>query len=152
MKVLKCVLVDHSKKESENAEVRFFVTELDEVAKGDIFAVWAHGKLAYAKVKKVFAKYEYLSSDNNGIAREDLPVALNRIDFKSYNVFKKVQAKLKRLQACLEERIVDGKKEKTIAEAMKGLKGEAKAEVEAILKNIATIESNPESVLDEDED
>lgn len=152
MKVLKCILVDHSKKEPADAEVRFFVTELDEVAKGDIFSVWAHGKLTYAKVKKVFAKYEYLSSDNDGIAREDLPVALNRIDFKSYNVFKKVTAKMKRLQACLEERIIDGKNEKTIAEAVKGLKGEAKKEVEAILKDIATIEANPEAVLEDDED
>lgn len=151
MKVLKTILVDHTKKEPEFAEVRFYVTDLDEVTKGDIFAVWAHGRLAYAKVKKVFAKYEYLASDNDGIAREDLPWALNRIDLTSYNVFKAATAKMKRLQACLQERIVDGKAEKTIAEAMKGLKGEAKKEVEAILKDIATLEANPESALESDD-
>ena len=151
MKVLKCILVDHSKKESENAEVRFYTTELDEVAKGDIFSVWAHGKLTYAKVKKVFAKYEYLASDNNGVAREDLQPVLNRVDFKSYNVLKKVAAKMKRLQACLEERIIDGKNEKTIAEAVKGLKGEAKEEVAAILKEIEAIKANPDSVLDDED-
>lgn len=151
MKVLKCLLVDHTKKEDCSDEIRFFVTELDEVAKGDIFSVWAHGRLAYAKVKQVYAKYEYLASENNGIAREDLPVAMNRIDFKSYNIFKKMGAKMKRLEACLQERLVDGKKKQTVAEAMKGLKGEAKAEVEAILKNIANLEADPESVLaDED--
>lgn len=152
MKVLKCVLVDHTKKVPECAETRFYVTEMDEVAKGDIFSVWAHGRLAYAKVQKVFAKYEYLSSDNNGVAREDLPVALNRIDFKSYNIFKKVQAKMKRLEACLEERLVDAKKGKTVDEAMKGLKGEAKAEVEAILKGIAELKVNPEAAVENDED
>lgn len=151
MKVLKCIMVDHTKKEPANPETRFYVTELDEVCKGDIFSVWAHGKLAYAKVKKVFAKYEYLSSDNGGVAREDLPVALNRIDFKSYNVFKKVTAKMKRLEACLQERIVDGRNEKTVAEAIKELKGEAKKEVAEILKQIEAIKADPEAVL-EDED
>lgn len=151
MKVLKCVLVDHTKKTPEFAETRFYTTEIDEVAKGDIFAVWAHGKLAYAKVVKVFAKYEYLASDNGGVAREDLAPAMNRIDFKSYNIIKKVQAKLKRLTACLQERIVDGKGEKDIAEAVKGLKGETKAEVEAILSGIAELKANPESVLDDED-
>lgn len=151
MKVLKCVLVDHSKKTPECPETRFYTTELDEVAKGDIFSVWAHGRLAYAKVVKVFAKYEYLASDNNGVAREDLLPVLGRIDFKSYNVVKKVQAKLKRLTACLQERIVDGKGEKDIAEAMKSLKGEAKAEVGAILADIDALKANPESVLDDED-
>lgn len=151
MKVLKCMLVDHTKKTPEYPETRFYTTELDEVAKGDIFSVWAHGKLAYAKVVKVFAKYEYLASDNNGVAREDLLPVLGRIDFKSYNVVKKVQAKLKRLTACLQERIVDGKGEKDIAEAVKGLKGEAKAEVGAILADIDALKANPESVLDDED-
>lgn len=150
MKVLKCILVNHTKKEPDCPETRFYVTDIDEVAKGDIFAVWAHDKLSYAKVKKVFAKYEYLASDNNGVAREDLPIALGRIDLKRYNVFKKVQAKLNRLQACLEERIIEGKVGKNIDEAAKSLKGEAKAEVNAILAAIKQVKEDPESVLNED--
>lgn len=151
MKVLKCVLVNHTKKESDDAEVRFYATQLDEVAKGDIFSVWAHGKLAYAKVKKVYARYEYLASENNGVSLEDLPQAMNRIDFKSYNIFKAVAAKTKRLTAVLQERLLDGRKEKELADAMANLKGQTKVDVKAILDDLKALEANPESALDNED-
>lgn len=151
MKVLKTVLVNHTKKESDDAEVRFYATQLDEVAKGDIFSVWAHGKLAYAKVKKVYARYEYLASENNGVSLEDLPQAMNQIDFKSYNIFKAVAAKTKRLTAVLQERLLDGRKEKELADAMANLKGQTKVDVKAILDDLKALEANPESALDNED-
>lgn len=151
MKVLKTVLVNHTKKESDDAEVRFYVTQLDEVCKGDIFAVWAHGKLAYAKVKKVYARYEYLASENNGVALDDVPQAMNRIDFKSYNIFKAVAAKTKRLTAILQERLLDGRKEKELADAMAGLRGQTKIDVKAICDELKAIEADPESALDNED-
>lgn len=151
MKVLKTVLVNHTKKESDDAEVRFYATQLDEVAKGDIFSVWAHGKLAYAKVKKVYARYEYLASENNGVSLDDLPQAMNRIDFKSYNIFKAVAAKTKRLTAVLQERLLDGRKEKELADAMANLKGQTKVDVKAILDDLKALEANPESALDNED-
>lgn len=149
MKVLKCLIVDHTKKEDYSSEVRFYATNLDEVAKGDIFSVWAHGRLAYAKVQKVFAKYEYLKSENNGVALEDIPVAMNRIDTKSYNIFKAVAAKTKRLTACLQERLEDGKKNRALADALKELKGEAKADAQALIDALKALEENPETALED---
>lgn len=149
MKVLKCLIVDHTKKEDYSSEVRFYTTNLDEVAKGDIFSVWAHGRLAYAKVQKVFAKYEYLKSENNGVALEDIPVAMNRIDTKSYNIFKAVAAKTKRLTACLQERLEDGKKNRALADALKELKGEAKADAQALINALKALEENPETALED---
>lgn len=151
MKVLKGVLVSHTKKENDDAESRFYTTQLDEVAKGDIFAVWAHGKLAFFKVKKVFAKYEYLKSENGGVALEDVPVAMNRIDFKSYNIFKAVAAKTKRLTSALHERICEGTKSREIADALAGLKGEAKADAKALMDALKELETNPESALDNED-
>lgn len=149
MKVLKCLIVNHTKKEDYSSEVRFYVTKEDEVAKGDVFSVWAHGRLAYAKVQKVFAKYEYLKSENNGVALEDLPVAMNRVDFHSYNVFKAVAAKTKRLTACLQERLEDGKKTRAVSDALKELKGEAKADAQALIDALKALEENPESALED---
>ena len=149
MKVLKCLIVNHTKKEDYSSEVRFYVTKEDEVAKGDVFSVWAHGRLAYAKVQKVFAKYEYLKSENNGVALEDLPVAMNRVDFQSYNVFKAVAAKTKRLTACLQERLEDGKKTRAVSDALKELKGEAKADAQALIDALKALEENPESALED---
>ena len=149
MKVLKCLIVNHTKKEDLSDEVRFYVTKEDEVAKGDIFAVWAHGRLAYAKVQKVFAKYEYLKAENNGTALEDIPQAMNRIDFRSYNIFKAMAAKTKRLTACLQERLEDGKKNRSLADALKELKGEAKADAQALLDAIKSLEENPEAALED---
>ena len=149
MFVLKTVLVNHTKKEDANAEVRYYVTQEKEVAKGDIFSVWAHGRLAYAKVQKVFAKYEYLKAENNGIALEDLPVTMNRIDTRSYNVFKAVMAKTKRLTACLQERLEEGKKARTFADAFKELKGEAKADAQALMDAMKALDENPESALED---
>lgn len=149
MKVLKCLIVNHTKKEDYSSEVRFYVTKEDEVAKGDVFSVWAHGRLAYAKVQKVFAKYEYLKSENNGVALEDLPVAMNRVDFHSYSVFKAVAAKTKRLTACLQERLEDGKKTRAVSDALKELKGEAKADAQALIDALKALEENPESALED---
>lgn len=149
MKVLKCLIVNHTKKEDYSSEVRFYVTKEDEVAKGDVFSVWAHGRLAYAKVQKVFAKYEYLKSENNGVALEDLPVAMNRVDFHSYNVFKAVAAKTKRLTACLQERLEDGKKTRAVSDALKELKGEAKADAQALIDALKALEENPELALED---
>lgn len=149
MKVLKCLIVNHTKKEDYSSEVRFYVTKEDEVAKGDVFSVWAHGRLAYAKVQKVFAKYEYLKSENNGVALEDLPVAMNRVDTHSYNVFKAVAAKTKRLTACLQERLEDGKKTRAVSDALKELKGEAKADAQALIDALKALEENPESALED---
>ena len=114
-----------------------------------MFSVWAHGRLAYAKVQKVFAKYEYLKSENNGVALEDLPVAMNRVDFHSYNVFKAVAAKTKRLTACLQERLEDGKKTRAVSDALKELKGEAKADAQALIDALKALEENPELALED---
>lgn len=147
MKVLKTILVNHTKKEPEYAETRFYVTELDDVAKGDVFSVWAHGKLTYAKVKQVMEKHEYLSTENGGTMREDLPIAMNRIDTTTYQINKKAQSELKRLNACLQERIIEGKYQAAIDATIKALTGEAKDEVKAILAKIKGIETDPCSVL-----
>lgn len=152
MKVLKGILVDHTKKENEYAETRFYVTKEDEVAKGDIFSVWAHGRLTYFKVKKVFAKYEYLASENDGVAIEDVMPVLNKLDTKSYNVFKFVLKKTKRLTACLEERVIDGKKQRELSDTIAALKGSAKAEVKAILDDLKALEEDPEAVMDAEQD
>lgn len=149
MKVLKCIIVNHTKKEDLGNEVRFYVTKEDTVAKGDIFSVWAHGRLAYAKVQKVFAKYEYLKSENNGVALEDIPQAMNRIDTRSYNVFKAVAAQTKRLTTCLQERLEDGKKNRALADALKELKGESKADAQALIDALKALEENPESALED---
>ena len=149
MKVLKTVLVNHSKNESAEAETRFYRTDLDEVANGDIFAVWAHGKLAYAKVKKVFNKYEYLKAENGGVELDDVPFALNRIDFKSYNLFKAVSAKTKRLTSALKERIEEMKEKKTLKDVLAGTTKEIRTDVDAILADIEALKANPESALED---
>lgn len=149
MLVMKGILVQHTKKENDNAEVRFYKTELAEVAKSDIFAVWAHGKLAFFKVQKVFAKYEYLKAENGGVALEDVPMAMTRIDTKSYNLFKIVGAKTKRLTAALQERIEEGRKGRALADALTELKGEKKAEAKALLDALKVLEENPESALED---
>lgn len=151
MKVLQGVLVSHTKKENTDAETRFYKTQLDEVAKGDIFAVWAHGKLTFFKVKKVFAKYEYIKSENGGVALEDVPQTLNRIDFKSYNILKAVSAKTKRLTAALQERIIEGKASRDLAADLASLKGESKADAKALLDALKELETNPESALDNED-
>lgn len=149
MLVMKGILVQHTKKENEDAEVRFYTTNVEEVLKGDIFAVWAHGKLAFFKVQKVFAKYEYLKAENGGVALEDVPMAMTRIDTKSYNVFKIVAAKTKRLTAALQERIEEGRKGRAFADALAELKGEKKAEAKALMDAIKALEENPESALED---
>lgn len=152
MKVLKGILVDHTKKENECAETRFYTTKEDEVAKDDIFSVWAHGRLAYFKVKKVFAKYEYLASENGGTAIEDVIPVLSKLDTKSYNVFKFVLKKTKRLTACLEERAIDGKKKRELANTIATLKGSAKAEVKSIMDDLKALDEDPEAVMAAEED
>lgn len=149
MKVLKVVLVNHTKNVAEGAEERFYRTNLDEVAKDDIFACWAHGKLAFGKVRKVYAKYEYLKSENAGVELDEVPFALDRIDFKSYNIAKAVAAKAKRLTSALKERVEEFKEKKTIKDILTGSKGAIREDVDAILADMEALKSNPESALED---
>lgn len=151
MKVLKTILVNHTKKEPECPEIKYLRTTEDTVAKGDVFACWAHGKLAYAKVKTVLNKYEYIKAENGGVDLEDVPFALARIDFKSYNVFKAVSAKTKRLTSALKERVEELKEKKTLKDVLAGTKGKIREDVDEILAAIDELKSNPESALEDAE-
>lgn len=150
MQVLKGLIVDHTKKEDYSSEERFYSVPSDEpVAKGDVFAVWAHGRLAFFKVKAVLQTYEYLKAENNGVLLDDIPFVLTKIDFEAYNINKAYNAKRARLVACLKERISEGASTEEFAASVKSLKGQTKKDAEALLASLKEIDDNPSKALED---
>ena len=150
MQVLKGLIVDHTKKEDFSSEERFYSVPGDaEVQKGDIFAVWAHGRLAFFKVKQAIKTYEYLKAENNNIPLEDIPYVLSKIDFEVYNINKAYNAKRARLVACLKERIQEGATAEEFASSVKSLKGDNKKAAEALLASLKEIDDDPRKALED---
>lgn len=141
-------LITKTGKNAVDGEARVYTFNGD-VAKGDVFSVWAHSELAYFKVKKVINKYEYVSSDNNGVALSDLKPVIQKIDFKSYNLAKKFTAKMRGYLAALHERCEEAKAKGDIESVIKSLKGEKKADVQALVDAIEALKANPESVFED---
>ena len=149
MKVLKGTLVNHTVKEDLTDEVRFYKTTNDTIAKGDIVTVWAHGRLGFLKVKKVLDTFEYLSTENNGVALEDVSLALNKVDTKEYNINKAFLTKKKRIEACIDERIDEGRYETEMAEDLKKVSADKKAEIKALQAKLEALKANPETALED---
>ena len=149
MKVLKGTLVNHTVKNDLDGEVRFYTTNDDSIVKGDIVAVWAHGRLGFLKVSKVLETFEYLSAENNDIELEDVSLALNKIDTKEYNINKAFLAKKKRIEACITERIAEGHFDKVTDEAIKSVSAEKKAEIKALQEQLKALVANPASALED---
>lgn len=149
MKVLNGVLVDHTKKVSVDAEERFYLTTDDSVKKGDIFSVWAHGRLAYFKVMKVMEKYEYLKAENDFVELENIPFALTKVDFEAYNVNKAYVAKRARIVACLKERVAESGLDSDLDTKVKGLKGDAKKDADALVAALKALDADPKTALED---
>lgn len=149
MKVLNGVLVDHTKKVDCDAEERFYLTTDDSVKKGDIFSVWAHGRLAYFKVTKVMEKYEYLKAENDFVELENIPFALTKIDFEAYNVNKAYVAKRARIVACLKERVAESGLDSDLDAQVKGLKGDAKKDADALVAALKALDADPKTALED---
>ena len=141
MKVLNGVLVNHTKKVDCDAEERFYLTADDSVKKGDIFSVWAHGRLAYFKVMNVMEKYEYLKAENDFVELENIPFALTKIDFEAYNVNKAYVAKRARIVACLKERVAESGLDSDLDAKVKGLKGDAKKDADALVAALKALDA-----------
>lgn len=149
MKVLKGTLVNHTTKEDLADEVRFYQTTDNDAAKGDIYVVWAHGRLGFFKVKKVLDTFEYLASENCGVALEDVSLAMTKLDTKPYAINKAFLTKKKRIEACIEERIADGSYEAQVAEDIKKVSADKKAEIKALMAQLDALKANPESALED---
>lgn len=149
MKVLNGVLVDHTKKVDSDAEERFYLTADDSVKKGDIFSVWAHGRLAYFKVMQVMEKYEYLKAENDFVELENIPFALTKIDFEAYNVNKAYVAKRARIVACLKERVAESGLDSDLDAKVKGLKGDAKKDADALVAALKALDADPKTALED---
>ena len=149
MKVLNGVLVDHTKKVDCDAEERFYLTADDSVKKGDIFSVWAHGRLAYFKVMNVMEKYEYLKAENDFVELENIPFALTKIDFEAYNVNKAYVAKRARIIACLKERVAESGLDSDLDAKVKGLKGDAKKDADALVAALKALDADPKTALED---
>jgi hypothetical protein len=67
---------------------------------------------------------------------------------KSYNVLKAFGAKTKGLLAALNERVEEARTKADTTNLIKSLKGESKADVEALVAAIEALKANPESALD----
>ena len=132
IKVLYGYIVEHSKKDPTTRDNRVFLTN-DDAVKGDIFCVWANDKLKYFKVSKVQQKFEYVKADNGGVSLSDLRYVIQKLDLKSYNVLKAFGAKRTKADT---------------TNLIKSLKGESKADVEALVAAIEALKANPESALD----
>lgn len=146
IKVLYGYIVEHSKKDPATKDNRVFLTNEDAV-KGDIFCVWANDKLKYFKVAKVQQKYEYVKADNNGVSLSDLRYVIQKLDTKNYNVLKAFGAKTKGLLAALNERVEEARTKADTTNLIKSLKGESKADVEALVAAIEALKADPESAL-----
>lgn len=149
MKVLNGVLVDHTKKVGCDAEERFYLTTDDSVKKGDIFSVWAHGRLAYFKVMNVMEKYEYLKAENDFVELENIPFALTKVDFEAYNVNKAYVAKRARIVACLKERVAESGLDSDLDAKVKGLKGDAKKDADALVAALKALDADPKTALED---
>ena len=149
MKVLNGVLVNHTKKVDCDAEERFYLTADDSVKKGDIFSVWAHGRLAYFKVMNVMEKYEYLKAENDFVELENIPFALTKIDFEAYNVNKAYVAKRARIVACLKERVAESGLDSDLDAQVKGLKGDAKKDADALVAALKALDADPKTALED---
>ena len=149
MKVLNGVLVNHTKKVDSDAEERFYLTADDSVKKGDIFSVWAHGRLAYFKVMNVMEKYEYLKAENDFVELENIPFALTKIDFEAYNVNKAYVAKRARIVACLKERVAESGLDSDLDAKVKGLKGDAKKDADALVAALKALDADPKTALED---
>ena len=149
MKVLNGVLVNHTKKVDCDAEERFYLTADDSVKKGDIFSVWAHGRLAYFKVMNVMEKYEYLKAENDFVELENIPFALTKIDFEAYNVNKAYVAKRARIIACLKERVAESVLDSDLDAKVKGLKGDAKKDADALVAALKALDADPKIALED---
>lgn len=149
MKVLNGVLVNHTKKVADDAEERFYLTADDSVKKGDIFSVWAHGRLAYFKVMQVMEKYEYLKAENDFVELENIPFALTKVDFEAYNVNKAYVAKRARIVACLKERVAESGLDSDLDSKVKGLKGDAKKDADALVAALKALDADPKTALED---
>ena len=149
MKVLNGVLVNHTKKVDSDAEERFYLTADDSVMKGDIFSVWAHGRLAYFKVMNVMEKYEYLKAENDFVELENIPFALTKVDFEAYNVNKAYVAKRARIVACLKERVAESGLDSDLDAKVKGLKGDAKKDADALVAALKALDADPKTALED---
>lgn len=149
MKVLNGVLVNHTKKVDCDAEERFYLTTDDSVKKGDIFSVWAHGRLAYFKVMNVMEKYEYLKAENDFVELENIPFALTKVDFEAYNVNKAYVAKRARIVACLKERVAESGLDSDLDAKVKGLKGDAKKDADALVAALKALDADPKTALED---
>lgn len=149
MKVLNGVLVNHTKKVFDDAEERFYLTADDSVKKGDIFSVWAHGRLAYFKVMNVMEKYEYLKAENDFVELENIPFALTKVDFEAYNVNKAYVAKRARIVACLKERVAESGLDSDLDAQVKGLKGDAKKDADALVAALKALDADPKTALED---
>lgn len=149
MKVLNGVLVNHTKKVDCDAEERFYLTADDSVKKGDIFSVWAHGRLAYFKVMNVMEKYEYLKAENDFVELENIPFALTKVDFEAYNVNKAYVAKRARIIACLKERVAESGLDSDLDAKVKGLKGDAKKDADALVAALKALDADPKTALED---
>lgn len=149
MKVLKGTLVDHTTKEDLGNETRFYKTTDESIAKNDIVVVWAHGRLGFMKVKAILETFEYLASENNDTILEDVPLALNKVNNEEYKINKAFLAKKRRIEACIEERIEDGKIEMEISEAIKEVTPEKKEEIKALQAQLKALIADPKSALDD---
>lgn len=149
MKVLKGTLVNHTVKEDLTDEVRFYKTTDDTIVKGDILTVWAHGRLGFFKVKKVLDTFEYLASENGGTDLEDVSLAMTKIDTKAYAINKAFLAKKKRIVACIDERIEEGRYEAELDKDLKAVSADKKAEIKALQEQLKALTANPESALED---
>lgn len=146
IKVLYGYLVDHTKKEPAERDNRVFLTT-DDAVKGDIFCVWAGEKLRYFKVQKVQQKYEYVKADNSGVSLSDIRYVIQKLDVRNYNILKAFGAKTKGLLAALAERVEEARSKSDVADLIKSLKGEQKAEVEALTAALEALKADPASAL-----
>lgn len=147
MKVLKGTLVNHTVKNDLDNEVRFYKTTNDDVKSGDIFVVWAHGRLGFLKVAKVFDTFEYLASENGDTELEDVSLAMNKVNTEEYQINKAFLAKKKRLEACINERIAESSYDNIVAEGIKKVSAEKKAEIKALKDKLDALIENPASAL-----
>lgn len=149
MKVLKGTLVNHTTKEDLDGEARFYKTTNDEIVKGDVMVVWAHGRLGFLKVKSVLDTFEYLSAENGGIELEDVSLALNKVDTTEYKINKAFLAKKKRIEACIKERIAEGTFNKAIDEGIKAVSAEKKAEIKSLQDKLKALIADPTTALED---
>lgn len=149
MKVIKGILVNHTTKEDLDGEVRFYQTTDDSIVKGDVVVVWAHGRLSFLKVKNVLDTFEYLAAENAGIELENVSLAMTKVDTNAYKVNKAFLAKKHRLEACINERIAEGAYDNMVAEGIKKVSADKKAEIKALKDKLDTLIANPATALED---